>query len=208
MDIYNIAHSFVTNKIFDLMKADTVPNAETTTTRGLLYILIVSPNNYEKIPIQFIPEELSYKRSVDFAEIKPIARNIPKYHYTGGKTTMVLNLDFFAQENDRSDVINIVRRLEALGYSDGYGIAKPKIILVWDQMFRGETWEVTSVDIKLTDFRQDSGFLPQQAYVGLGLALTSEDNPTWEVITEEVSALYTDENDILGEPNTDFTNVV
>lgn len=197
MGIYNALHTTVLDLIHARGKSSTTNyTPELETTKGQIYLLIVTPKSYEQIKIQYVPEELAYKRAANFSEIQPIARNLPKYHYVGGKTTMTLNLSFSAREDGGSDVINIVRKLEALGSSDGYTGPKPTVILVWGLLFRGETWEVTNVDVKLKEFKPGRSFLPDMAFVSLSLSQVSEENTTWADITEEVSPIFTDATDL------------
>ena len=99
---------------------------------------------------------------------------------------MSLDLDYYAQREDRTDVINIANKIKSLGYSDGYNADKPQVILVWGNMFHGEIWEVFKVGTKLHDFKPDNENLPQRAKIKLDLKQVSDENPTWEIIREEV----------------------
>ena len=185
MDLYSILRGSIMEEIYNQNLTDTseYDNIPLTTTENKIFLVILGEDDYSNIPIQFVPDRIPYERRVNTQLIQPIARNIPEYCYSGGETIMTLSLDFHAQQEDRKDVIETVRRLEALGYTDGYGKEKPKVRLVWDKLFTTDIWEVGNIKIDLTNFKPEHGFLPQQAYVELQLMLFSNDNPTWEVIT-------------------------
>lgn len=186
-DIAGILETKLLSAIYNRLRTDTAAYKVTSvTTKGLLYFTVLYPNSYETIPIQFVPEVIEINRQVDFAEIKPILRNIPKYQYSGGSTSLPLRLDFFSQEDDRSDVVNVCNKLMSLGYSDGFENEKPKVVLTWGNMFRGETWEVGSVKVQYSDFKSKNDFFPQQAYVDILLLLHYDKNPRWAEITKPV----------------------
>jgi len=186
-DIYNALVTAITNKIHSKNLEDTSGYTNEVQTAGnMIYIIIHSPDKYDTINFQFIPNELMYDRKVNVQPVSPVSRNLPYYHYAGGETTMKLRLDIVAEQENRADVINKVRRVEALGYSDGYEKKKPRVSIVWGSMFRGELWEVGNVKIKLQDFKPSYGYLPQQAYVDIDLMLVSDKNLRWSDITEEI----------------------
>lgn len=171
-------------------------NFKNSTTDGQLYFVVINDIGYYNIEIQYVPQELSYKRKANYNNLDVIMRNIPKPHYTGGDTTMSLQLDFNANNNDRTDLINRIRKIESLAYADGFRAAPPIVKLVWGKLFRKEHWIVTSVNYKLHNFKQNNNFLPQHATVDIDLQLisygdprTSNTNPTWYDVEEEIFSL-------------------
>jgi hypothetical protein len=176
----NILHTQFMNLWEKLVATDTSQfKPESSTTAGEMYFIIIEPDLYTKVDIQFVPEVLNYNRVANMQEVRPILRNIPKLHYSGGTTNMTFRLDFFAQQEDRKDVIEKVRLLESTAHSDGYDAPKPQVKIVWGELFRDEIWEVSSVRAQLSNFKAEQGFLPQQAYVDITVIRVSDSNLTF-----------------------------
>jgi hypothetical protein len=151
---------------------------KTRTTNDELYFVIIRAGKHDTHKFQFVPSTINYRRKASYANVDVIMRNIPKPHYTGGDASMSFQLDYFAEQEDRSDVVNRVRELEAATYADGFNSPPAIVKVVWGKMFREELWVITDFNAKYSDFRPMNGFLPQQAYVDLTLQLISETNPT------------------------------
>ena len=182
-DFAQAAHSAFMKAWERKTKTDTSQYQVTsTTTQGKLKMIIIDPDEYDTVDFQYVPDNLSFNRRIDMQEVKPILRNIPKYHYSGGSTTLKFRLDFFANNESRQDVIDRCRQIEALGYSDGYDKPKQQIQLVWGTLFRNEIWEVLDVKYDLLDFKPDADFMPQQAFVDITLGLSSSINLKWSDI--------------------------
>ncbi len=77
------------------------------TTEGLIYI--INTITLERLEFQFIPLELGYERSASIDDVKIVGRNEPKLQTTGGKTTMPLDIDFYANETGKDDVMRSVK---------------------------------------------------------------------------------------------------
>lgn len=148
-----------------------------STTQGAAYIINLS--SLETMEIQFVLDELTYTRNANYSNIEIIGRNEPKYHYSGGETTMPLILDFHAQDDDRQDVIRKIKWLEALSYGDGYDANPPVIKIVFGEVFKEEQWIVKSVKPNMSLFVPMFNFLPHQATVSLDLAKYAPKNPKW-----------------------------
>lgn len=144
------------------------------TTQGRLYFIALQSR--ERLDIQYVPDDLTIDRSPSIADVAVIGRNNPVHHYSSGKTSLKLQLDFYAEEEDRQDVIRKCRWLESLGYSDGLSRPPEQIKLVFGDLFRDEIWIVKKVSYKLSNFNKEYGFLPQQAYVDVSLALDPKTN--------------------------------
>lgn len=154
----------------------------TSTTEGQLYFIAL--DSLDRLEIQFVPK-IELNRRTNMANIQIIGRNNPKYQYLSGENTMNLQLDFHATKEDRTDVINKCRWLEHLTFNDGYRRPPQKVKLVFGNLFRNEVWIVKNVSCKLDNFHRESGFLPQQAYVEVTLALDPETNLTWEDVRSD-----------------------
>lgn len=146
-----------------------------TTTEGKLYFVSVKDTN-DRLEIQFVPPDLSISRNPSIQTIDIVGRNNPLYQYSGGATELAFELDFFAQEESREDVIKRCRWLESFTFNDGYENPPSQVKLVYGQLFRDEVWIVKSVKYKLSLFNKVKGYLPQQAYVSVVLALDPKSN--------------------------------
>jgi hypothetical protein len=139
-----------------------------STTNSELYIVeLVRP--FERLEIQFVPPVLNWNRKADISSVQIVGRNHPKAHFTGGSESLSFQLDFYSDVEDRSDVIKKVRWLQSLTYSDGsFGPAR-NVKIVWGSLYKKDVWAVESVNVKLENFAQKHGWLPQQAWVDISL---------------------------------------
>ena len=149
------------------------------TTQGRLYITAL--RSLERLEIQYVPKNVTMPRSASIGDISIIGRNTPKYHTTGGATTLNMELDFHAEEESKEDVIRKVRWLQSLTAIGNGGIPPEKIRVTFGDMFKAaEIWTVKAVNPRFELFDVAKGFLPRQAYVTLSLLLDPDDNITSE----------------------------
>ncbi len=141
-----------------------------TTTEGKLFMVLVSKPEH-RLEIQFVPPELSIQRQASTQSVQIVGRNNPLYQYTAGERLLNFKLDFHADEEDRTDVIQKCRWLESLAYNDGYANPPERLFLSWGSLFTTELWVVKGVNYTLSQFHAEKGFLPCQAFLDLSLAL-------------------------------------
>lgn len=154
-----------------------VVNKYVNQTNKSLYIVdLMSPD--QSLEIQFVPKELKTTATANHARIDVIGRNNPLYHYVNGEDGLHFQLDFYADDDNKSDVMERVDWLKALRYNDGYARRKSNVLLVWGDLFRdqNQVWIVTSVNATYSDFRSDYNFRPQQAFVDITLSLDPKQN--------------------------------
>lgn len=130
--------------------------------------------NEAKLAFQFIPKVFERNRSVNIDSVAIVGRNVPSYHYTGGETTLSFELDFFAEEQSRQDVMRRCNWLEALTYNEGRLVYPHRVVLSVGKMFRNQVWVVKACSTTYDNFHKQHGFLPQQAYVRITLGLWAE----------------------------------
>jgi len=149
-----------------------------------------SGRGYEYIKLPFIPRELDYQPTSKFVGIATMGRNNPHYHFTGSEDSLTFEIDWFSAMDNRQDVIESCRWVEALSKADGYDDMPHRVKLQWgymDLLFAGVVWVVTEASYKLTDFVKayrdpDSGnivkvgMMPQQAYQKVTLKRLTKDN--------------------------------
>ena len=141
-----------------------------TTTNGQLYFIDLS-NPQDRMEIQFIPDEIRLPREIKQGEIYVVGRNNPLLHYASGNDLLHLKLDFYAEDAKREDAIAKVRWLQTFGMNDANLGERPRIKLVWGNLFRKEQWVLSHIDPVLSQFNKEIGFMPQQAHVDISLTL-------------------------------------
>ena len=188
-------------------------NKGISTTDKKLYFLALTTG--ERLEIQFVPPELNYSRTANYASIQVIGRNIPRYQFVNGECNLSLELDFYADEENRVSVIRKCRWMEALTYNNGYRDDVQKVSLVFGDLFRKEVWLVKDVNYRLSNFNKVKGFMPQQANVQVTLLRDVDINPDWSDINPDLVEGLPDGNRPinLGEArtsdeNNDFQNAI
>lgn len=150
-----------------------------STTNQKIYIVDIgresdfsAQKKYERLDIQFLPKEINMPRTANIADIEVIGRNNPLHHFTGGDETISLELDFYCDSGQRDAVIKKIRWLQSVAINDGYFGKASRVVLIWGDLYKGDAkWVVKSVVPKMSNFSSKFGFLPQQAYVQLTMAL-------------------------------------
>lgn len=131
----------------------------------------------EKVAIQFVPQELDYSSNPNWEAISAMARNNPLYHYTGGEDTLKFTIDWFAEQENRQDVLERCKKIEALTKNDGFDKPPHHVKLIWNNlMFSDSTWIVASAGYRLSMFQAHQNMMPQQAYQEVVLKRVSQLN--------------------------------
>lgn len=128
-----------------------------------LYIIDTVSGKSVKLP--FVPKELRYNPESNFKAIASMGRNNPFYHFTGAEDSLEFEIDWFAQEEHRADVILNCKWVESLSKNDAYDNPPPPVILHWNiDMFKDSVWLITSAQYRLLDFQAHRNMFAQQAY--------------------------------------------
>ncbi len=134
----------------------------------------------EEIILPFVPQELDINPEGNWANISPMARNNPLYHYTGSEDTIKFTIDWIVNDVTdlgRTSVLKNCRKLEALSKNNGFGNPPHHIKLIWhDVMFSDATFIVASAPYKLSMFHPQFDMMPQQAYQEVTLKRVSSTN--------------------------------
>lgn len=146
---------------------------------------------YEVIKLPFVPRELSYNSESTFAAIKPMGRNTPLYHFTGSEDKLEFEIDWYAHDWGRREVIEKCRKIEALSKADGYTHSPHRVKLMWgkdDVLFGDHEFIVIAAPYKLSNFNkgninangniESTYMLPIQAYQNVTLARISSTSLT------------------------------
>lgn len=146
---------------------------------NLFIVELTSP--FERLEIQYVPSEFSQPREADLSAIDVVGRNNPTKQWTGGNTSLSLQLDFYATDEAREEVMRKVRWLQSLTYKSRDGIV-PVVKLVFGSTFRDEEWNVKSVNPKFSNFHPAYNWLPCQAYVDIQFSLANTEDFNLETI--------------------------
>ena len=145
------------------------------TTEGKLYLTAL--RSLQRLEIQFMPKDISPQRSASWADIAIVGRNNPLQHYVGGSNKLTLELDFYAEEESREDVIRKCRLLETWAMNDGYSNPPERVRLTFGKLFKeNEVWVIHSVKPTYNLFSPEHGMLPRQAYVTVELVMDTDSN--------------------------------
>lgn len=131
---------------------------------------------FERLEIQFVPEEITMNRTANVVDFAVVGRNNPLHQYSGGDEKMNFKLDFYSDTANRSDVITKTRWLESLAQNDAGNRPQTLVKLVWGDLFKRSKWVVNSVKVTLSMFDKRYGFLPCQAYVDMQMSLDTKVN--------------------------------
>lgn len=162
------------------------------TTDHRCYILDLTTRNgiNERLEIQFVPKEITGSRTANLKDIIVIGRNNPFLHYTGGKESINLSLDFYSDIESHDDVKKKIDWLRSLTINNGTVGGFRSVKIVFGDLFRWETFAVKSVNYKMTHFDGDSDFLPLRATVTLTLQVQGkydrENNITNDITIDDL----------------------
>lgn len=138
----------------------------------------------EKLGLMGIPKVLDYNPTIKHAVIAPFGKNNSNRHYTGGDDTLELELSWWAEENDRTDVISRCKWLEAMSKADG-DFGRPHLTrLMWGTMFAKSVWIITGAPYQMTDFNAEYGMRPTHAIQRVSLARYNPKNSRTEQIMD------------------------
>lgn len=158
------------------------------------YIAIIDldadgPNKgYNVIKLPFIPKEVSWNSEPSFVAIKPMGRNLPKYHYVGAEDRLEFEIDWHSFDENREDVIRNCRAIESLSKNDAYNNPPHRVAVMWgmyDRLFSNHVFIVLSATYTLNQFNKNqyskntilnTALLPIQAYQKVVLGRISSNN--------------------------------
>ena len=149
-----------------------------STTNNQLYLHELQPP-FDRLEIQFVPEELVWQRNGNWVNVPVVGRNNSRKHLTGGEDTLNLSLDFNGMfERDKQHCARKMAWINSLTYTDGY-IGPPRNIkLIWGEtaLFRHKIWVVKSVSSRMSDFHSRFGMNPMNLLMDIQLELDPEEN--------------------------------
>lgn len=159
----------------------------------------------EVIPLPYIPRELNYNTESNFALIKPLGANNPRYQYTGSEDKIEFEIDWFDEYGYDGYAIEHCRKLEALAKADGYTGKPHRVLLQWGKkgrLFNGMEFIVTAAPYILSNFSgahiaypgdiRDWDGLPRQATQKITLCKITDHNLSRKEIRHHQSATTTD----------------
>jgi hypothetical protein len=128
---------------------------------------------FERLEVQSVPNEITQSRKSNVATIDVVGRNNPITQTTGGNTTVSLKIDIVARTENKQDVLDKTKWLNALTYK-GKNSVYPLVKLVFADMYKKEVWLVENCNITYKNFDQTRNNTPTYATVDLTLQLANE----------------------------------
>lgn len=145
------------------------------TTEDRIFLVETMPP-FERVNFQFMPENMTWNRQAKIQTIAVTGRNNDLFQYTGGSDTLNFSIDFFSDDETRSDVQTKVNFLKSLPMSDGtFGPAR-NVKLIMGKFLRDEVWLVRSVNTVYSNHDDRFEYLPRRATVKIQLILDPEKN--------------------------------
>jgi len=139
-----------------------------------------SSGGQKSLVIQTIPSKLEYEVNSNFATIASIARNNPFYHYTGSEDVITFDIDWFAEQEDLTDVLSNCRWLESLTKANGYDFQPHRVSLSWGDIFRPEDiWLITKASYIMGGFDNTQSLLPHIAKQQVEMKRITKTNLTY-----------------------------
>ena len=150
----------------------------TTTTEGKFFL--IGLRTLERIEMQFVPKTLDIDRRANYADVAVVGHNDPHAHFTGGKTTIPLTLEFYADRADKSDVKEKANLLLRFAHGDGNNAGPEMIRLVMGDLLTDNfKYIVTNVKVRYSHFQRHAGYLAQRAVVTMALQRVTDRNATF-----------------------------
>lgn len=123
---------------------------------------IVALRSMERLELQFVPSKLTLNRQPTAQQVEIVGRNVPRQQVQGSERTLSFEVDMYALEDDRSDVIRRCLWLESLTYRDG-DQPQERVRLIFGRMFHNDIWVVRSFTYDMSLFDRQNSNVPRQA---------------------------------------------
>ena len=146
-------------------------------------IYLVNLNDLTQLQVQTVPGMLEVKPSSSWEAVASPGRNSPFFHFSGSEESVTLELDWYAVEEHKMDVLKKCRWVKSLSMADGYLDGPPLIKLIFGYVFPPTVrWRVVSAPYELSLFDASKGMYPCQAYQTIELKRVADHNlSTYEI---------------------------
>lgn len=138
--------------------------------------MLVDLESGERLHFQGLPSELNINPETTWATITPFGRNNPHYHFTGSEDSIEFEVSWYAEKEDRSDVIEKCKWVESLMKADGYDGGPHLVSFIWGDLFKTHKWIVYAAPYKLSLFSKPHGMRPQLATQTITLKRVTDSN--------------------------------
>lgn len=129
-----------------------------------LYIVAIDEPTLTRLPVQYTPPTIEYKREGRFDAVAIVGRNEDLRHYSGGSTSLSMSLDFYAANENKKSAMQAVAFLESLVYSES---ERPpsRVKIIFGDLFPNSVWVLVSASVSLSQFEKNSNWLPRYATI-------------------------------------------
>jgi len=115
----------------------------------------IGERKYQYLELPYIPDEINMDPNSSFKAIASPGRNNPHYQFNGSEDTLEFTVQWFSKQEDRKDVIQNCRWLEALTKADGYLEDPHSVRIMWGRnatLFEKDKWLLVHAPYKLSQF--------------------------------------------------------
>lgn len=142
-------------------------------------------NEYEVLTMPYVPAEISWNPTNNFAEIAAFSRNVPDYQYLGSSQEFSFDIDWYSNEGNYEEIVKMAKLVDSYSRSDGYGKNPPLVKLSGLHGYDGYFFHIKSAPYRITEksgkLGGDVKIYPRQIIQTVTLQRVAPSNPKWEV---------------------------
>ena len=139
---------------------------------------ILGLQNYDRVELQYIPNEIKGNRTPNYSKFNPSGRGNPIYHYTGGEESFSMQFSMTTQNSDRTDVLAKLQKLLTFTYNDGDKIPPQFVKLFFGDVSRDERLIITNIQFNQSLFNPNHDFHPDMAIIDITFSIAPPKNIT------------------------------
>jgi len=145
-----------------------------TTNKQLFIVELDHP--FSTLEIQFVPQAIKSNRSAKLQTVAIVGRNDDLLHYTGGKETLKLELEFYAQDDSKKEVFEKINWLKSMTMNNGSNGKFRNVKLVFGDLFKNQVWAISNVSPDMSHLSAGNSWMPLRAKVNIDFILDPEKN--------------------------------
>lgn len=151
-------------------------------------IYIVDTVNQDRILLQNVPQAIKVDPKTNHHVIRAQGANNPKYHYTGAEDIIMFTTTFYSNRDDRADVVEVCRKIEALTKNDSFTGKKHEVLLMWgNSLFNNFRFLLLETEYVWKNFDGEYDGYPRGAEMKLVFARITDKNLSHDEIRTTIT---------------------
>lgn len=141
----------------------------------------------DRVTLMFAPKELDFNPKTRLVPIASAQRNQPFYQYTGAEDTVVMQISYAANSEDRLDVIKTAKHLESWSKANGDIQGPATLKIIWGDesgLFSNAKFHLESAGYRFGLFDKVHRYLPTLAFQELVFKKIVDVNNNWDNIRD------------------------